>query len=95
MRARYAAHVFDHSDYIDRSWHPDTRPDRLTMSDSSERWLGLELVEVERGGALDAEGVVEFKASFKTGTQLRILHERSRFVRLSGQWVYYDGEIEF
>ena len=95
MRARYSAHVFDDSGYLERSWHPDTCPDQLAMSDASERWLGLEVMGAEHGGALDAEGIVEFKARFQVGTQKRTLHERSRFVRVKGRWVYYDGELEF
>lgn len=95
MRARYSAHVVGHEDYLQRSWHPDTRPPTLAMSDTSERWLGLDVIDIERGGALDAEGFVAFEARFQQGSVERALRERSRFVRLGGRWVYYDGELDF
>jgi SEC-C motif-containing protein len=95
MRARYSAHVVGDLDYLRRSWHPDTCPEVIAATKESERWLGLEIRSTERGGALDGEGLVEFVASFQAGVRKRTLHERSRFVRLSGRWVYIDGELEF
>jgi SEC-C motif domain protein len=95
MRARYSAHVVDDLDYLRRSWHPDTCPAIIAASDESERWLGLDIRSTERGGAFDGEGFVEFVATFQAGVQRRALHERSRFVRVSGRWVYIDGVLEF
>jgi hypothetical protein len=36
--------------------------------------------------------MVEFKAWFLEGDERHCLHERSRFVRHQGRWVYTDGE---
>ena len=36
--------------------------------------------------------MVEFKAWFMEGEERHCLHERSRFVRHQGRWVYTDGE---
>lgn len=93
MRARYAAHVLGRTGYLQDSWHPETCPDTVALGEASQRWLGLEVRSVERGAALDAEGFVEFVATFKIGEVTRVLHERSRFVRLKGCWIYYDGEL--
>lgn len=47
-----------------------------------------------RGGADDLDGVAEFRASYRTGGEHGVLHERSRFVREHGRWFYLDGETD-
>ena len=80
----------------DRSWHPRTRPDDIDI-DPDLVWTGLEIVDAEAGGADDATGVVEFRASWRQGagaeTDVGVLHERSTFVRLRGRWHYLDGDV--
>ena len=93
MRARYSAHVVGDHDYLLASWHPDTRPEMI--GGRSEQWLGLELGEIVGGRALDTEGTVAFAAHFHSGEQTRVLRETSRFVRLAGRWIYYDGRLDF
>ena len=85
MRSRYAAFVVGDVDYLRASWHPSTRPARLDL-DPSVRWLGLDVLSA-RGGMFDTDGVVEFRARHDRG----VLHERSRFVREGGRWLYLDG----
>ena len=91
MRARYSAYVRHDADFLLRSWHPDTRPGQV-MFDPDLEWLGLEVVRTEAGSGLDAEGVVEFRARFRRGSEYLELHETSRFTRVDGEWVYVDGE---
>ena len=91
MRARYSAYVRHDADFLLRSWHPDTRPGQV-MFDPDLEWLGLEVVCTEAGSGLDAEGVVEFRARFRRGSEYLELHETSRFTRVDGEWVYVDGE---
>jgi SEC-C motif-containing protein len=88
MRSRYSAYVLGDVDHVFRSWHPRTRPDELDALPKLE-WTGLEILDVVDGGPADTEGVVEFRAHHATGAQ----HERSRFVRRAGRWVYLDGEF--
>jgi SEC-C motif-containing protein len=88
MRSRYTAYVLGDVDHVFRSWHPATRPDGLDQLPNLQ-WTGLEIVEVVDGGPADDDGVVEFLATHTRGTQ----HERSRFVRRAGRWVYLDGEF--
>lgn len=85
MRSRYSAFALGNVAYLRVSWHPSTRPARLDL-DPALRWLGLEVLQAE-GGIFDTEGVVEFRARHDRG----VLHERSRFVREGGRWVYLDG----
>ena len=54
-------------------------------------WLGLEIVAHERGGPDDREGMVHFRARFRSSDGVEHIHdERSRFVRAHGAWVYKD-----
>jgi SEC-C motif-containing protein len=88
MRSRYTAYVLGDVDHVFRSWHPSTRPDRLDDLPQVE-WLGLEVLETVEGGPDDDHGVVEFRARHNAG----VLHERSRFGRRAGRWVYRDGDV--
>ncbi len=91
MRARYSAHVRHDEAFLLQSWHPDTRPDAVSFGPDLH-WLGLDIVEIVGGTSIDNDGIVEFKARFTVkGDEPGELHERSRFVRLAGQWQYLDG----
>ena len=96
MRSRYTAFVIGDAAYLAQSWHPRTRPDDIDI-DPDLVWTGLEIVDAEAGGADDATGVVEFRASWRQGagaeTDVGVLHERSTFVRLRGRWHYLDGDV--
>ena len=87
MRSRYSAFVVGDTAYLLDTWHPSTRPARLRL-DRGVRWLGLQIVEAA-GGPFDTEGTVEFKARHEGGVQ----HERSRFRRERGRWLYLDGVV--
>ena len=91
MRSRYAAYVKGLPAYLLRTWHPSTRPTELLL-DPGVRWYRLEILGRTRGGMLDNEGTVEFRASFRAGLEKGSQHELSRFVRENGQWYYLDGE---
>ncbi|MDN3270054.1 YchJ family metal-binding protein [Streptomyces sp. MA15] len=88
MRSRYAAFVLRDGAYLLRTWHPRTRPARLDL-DPVMRWTGLEILATEDGSAFHSTGTVTFRASYQGGS----LHERSRFERVDGAWVYVDGDF--
>ncbi|WP_232107931.1 YchJ family protein [Streptomyces gossypiisoli] len=88
MRSRYSAFVRRDEGYLLRTWHPRTRPAHLDL-DPGMRWTGLEILGTTEGSAFHSTGTVTFRASFKGGA----LHERSRFERVDGAWVYVDGEF--
>ncbi|MEU1303247.1 YchJ family protein [Streptomyces shenzhenensis] len=88
MRSRYAAFVRGDVGYLLRTWHPRTRPVRLEL-DPGLRWTGLEVLGTTDGSAFHTAGTVTFRASYRGGS----LHERSRFERFDGAWVYVDGEF--
>ena len=66
-----------------RTWHPRTRPDDVTTSPALT-WTGLQIVEAE-------DDVVEFRAHYRTPAGDDVLHERSRFEKRAGRWVYVEA----
>lgn len=92
MRSRYTAYALGDEDHLFRSWHPATRP-APPYCDPTAEWAGLSILEVEAGAETDAEGVVEFEASWASPAGPGSMRERSRFIRRARRWVYFDGEV--
>jgi len=91
MRSRYSAFVMVNEPYLLASWHSSKRPKSIEL-DRSQKWLGLKIVEARTTGSDTAE--VEFIARFRIGGgSAARLHERSRFVKEDGRWLYLDGEL--
>lgn len=88
MRSRYSAFALDKPAYLISSWHPETRPPRIDP-ERGLRWTGLRILDATGGGLFDAEGEVEFEARYRVGKRPGAQHERSRFVRHDGVWVYW------
>lgn len=105
MRSRFTAFVRGATDYLIESHHPaarsmDERGD-LLRSLARMEWLNLLVLHREGGGADEDTGIVEFAAAYRTRPDLALgtpagkvgqMHERSRFVRDGGLWLYVDGE---
>ncbi|MFC0531221.1 YchJ family protein [Phytohabitans kaempferiae] len=90
MRSRFEAFRDGDAAWLLASWHPSTRPARLDLADNPT-WRRLQIVDTVDGGPDDAEGVVEFRASYLVDGASRVRQERSRFVREGGRWYYVDG----
>jgi len=89
MRSRYSAFVLARADYLLATWHASTRPAALDFAPGA-KWLGL---QVRAHRALDADHAeVEFVARCREAGRATRLHERSRFVREAGRWLYVDGD---
>lgn len=90
MRSRYSAYVLGLSDYLRRSWAPETCPADLP-ADPQCKWLGL---TIRAHAQSDADhGTVEFVARYKINGRAFRLHEVSRFERRDGRWLYVDGQF--
>jgi SEC-C motif-containing protein len=89
MRSRYAAFVVGDTAYLARTWHPRTRPADLEAA-NGVAWQGLTVLATADGREDDSVGEVEFTAAHDGG----VLHERSRFIRRAGRWVYVDGDVQ-
>ena len=96
MRSRYTAFYLGNIDYLIATLHPDQRkPDdyqELANSINQTTWLGLTILNTQKGKKNDVTGIVEFEAIYRTNEPGQ-LHERSRFVKADGQWFYVDGDI--
>lgn len=93
MRTRYTAFVMHDDAYLAESWDPATRPSEVSAR-SGVQWRRLRIRDTVDGGPDDATGEVEFIAHFRTPDGARdFVHERSRFARQDGRWVYVDGEL--
>lgn len=91
MRSRYSAYAVGETGYVFRTWHPRTRPEHVDP-EPGLRWTWLQILDAPP--IQDGEtGVVEFRAGFETGAGAGVLHERSRFARRAGRWLYLDGKI--
>jgi SEC-C motif-containing protein len=97
MRSRYSAYAEHKIDYIlgtcvrEGKQEIDERQTRDWSVKS--QWLGLKILSVSKGGSGDTEGAVEFEASYERNGLRDIHHERARFKRIDGQWLYDDGEV--
>lgn len=89
MRSRYAAYAVGNLNYVFRTWHPRTRP--ANLADDQLEWVGLYIIDVLRGSATDADGVVEFSARYRLDGREGVLRERSRFERRRDRWVYVES----
>ena len=90
MRSRYSAFALDDADYLRTTWHPRTRPAALDL-DGDVRWTGLDVLATTGGSPLETEGTVEFRAHYVVAGRSGAQHERSRFAREHGRWLYVDG----
>ena len=97
MRSRYTAFVRGAVDYLLATHDTSTRAtvDRaaLTAFCRETGWLGLEIVDVVRGGEQDDDGIVEFIARGVNNRRPFAQRERSRFRRVDGRWFYVDGTM--
>ena len=84
MRSRYSAFALEKDGYILDSWHPSTRPDKITFR-SGQKWQMLRVIEAKTDGAT---ATVEFLARASNGGARQDVHEVSRFVREDGRWLY-------
>lgn len=92
MRSRFSAYALGELDHVFRTWHPKTRPDDVSPAPGVQ-FVGLEIQDMVAGGPDDDLGVVEFTARLRTPEGTSEMHERSRFSRRAGRWMYVDGEI--
>jgi SEC-C motif-containing protein len=87
MRSRYSAFVLCKPQYLLDTWHPSTRPPALEL-DPEVRWTGLEIVGSTGGSLLEQRGTVEFRASYRRGSETGVHNENSRFLRDNSRWLY-------
>ena len=94
MRSIYAALCVDDQDYIMRTWHESTRPEKpQSIVGTKVKWVTLQILHIEGGGLNDDAGAVEYFAHFSLNGKMIRLHEISHFKRTEGEWFYLYGEL--
>lgn len=90
MRSRYSAYVMEDQAYLQKTWHPRSRPVLNLEQQEPCKWIGLQVIRHEQK---DATATVEFVARYKVNGRAQRLHEVSKFELEDGQWLYVDGEF--
>ena len=93
MRSRYSAYVLKNANYLLSTWHKSTRPKLLEFSEEMV-WKKLEIIKVKKGAIKDEKGYVEFNAFYIENNESGVLHEISRFKKITGHWFYVDGTFD-
>lgn len=94
MRSRYSAYVNNDENYLLKTWHSSTRPDKLGLEqDAPIKWIRLEIKGAQQGKETDNQGTVEFIAHYKVNGKAERLHEVSRFRKEQDRWFYLDGVL--
>ncbi len=90
MRSRFSAFALQLSDYLKTSWHPETRPEQLTLEPGT-LWKRLEILSASNDSK---QGSVHFKAYYQENKQWHLLEETSQFLFENGHWFYHSGDYQ-
>jgi SEC-C motif-containing protein len=97
MRSRYTAYVEHSIDYIIgtciRNEKAEIDLKQTKAWSEKSQWRGLKILSLTKGGPGDTEGTVEFEAAYERDGLKDVHHERARFRKEAGQWLYEDGDI--
>jgi SEC-C motif-containing protein len=98
MRSRYSAYVEHALSYIFATCIREGKEgiDERQTRAWSERstWLGLKILALTGGGPEDTSGSVEFEAHYERDGLRDVHHEKARFKKTGGKWMYDEGEVE-
>ncbi len=99
MRARYTSYVKQEIDFIINSCEEGDQIaeiDRKATEDWSKNstWHGLKILNTQKGGEGDDEGIVEFEATYVSKGIRDVHHETGYFKKINGNWMYSVGQIK-
>ncbi|WP_321777661.1 YchJ family protein [Sulfurimonas sp.] len=84
MISRYEAFVANDWKYLAKtSLHQNV--EELSSMEPIE-WVSLEVIN-------SYNDTVEFKAFYKENESIKVLHEKSNFVKVNEEWKYQDGKL--
>ncbi len=90
MRSRYCAYVQGNGEYLLKTIVKENRDENDLKSiqefTASVKWLKLEIIQ-------SFDNKVEFKAYYKENDSIKLLHEKSTFVKEDEMWLYKGGEL--
>lgn len=96
LRSRYSAHAVGAVDYIVETNHADTRDtidrDATEKWAAESTWSGLDIKRIEGGEAGDAQGQIEFVASYRDARdRAQTHHELALFEKVGDRWFFKDA----
>jgi len=90
MRSRYSAYVKGNANYLLQSSVKENRFEEdiqlIEEFSKSVEWLKLDILHVK-------DNIVEFKAYYRENNIIKVLHEKSTFIKEDGVWYYQKGEL--
>lgn len=93
MRSRFSAYALGDESYLLQTWDKTTRPASIDLSRQDIEWTRLQIIGRRKGTAADRNGMVEFKAFYRSQGREQLLHEISRFHKIGDLWQYRDGQL--
>lgn len=93
MRSRFTAFFLGgYGQYLLDTWAPKNSASLsvLSLNERETDWTKLVIIYKTQQGD---RAVVEFKAYFLAAGKESCHHERSRFIREGGCWLYLDGDV--
>lgn len=98
MRARYSAYVKHEIQFIADSCLRGEGESDIDMEETRKwseesQWLGLKIHGTKDGGPNDAEGIVEFSASYILNGMKDEHREVAGFKKVDGKWLYAEGRL--
>ncbi|WP_027182820.1 YchJ family protein [Desulfovibrio inopinatus] len=99
MRSRYSAFVKSNLEHLVRTVDLPLRKE-MAEEDIDEWnkgvvWKGLTVLKTKAGGPGDASGIVEFVVRFEKDGEAKGIHEKARFKKRQGVWLYVDGTTKY
>lgn len=95
MRSRYTAYTLGEVDYLLRSHHKSTRPNKdrkeILRWSKSVKWLGLTIKSKTDGLSAHTSGTVEFQALYIESGRIQEINEHSLFIKEDNIWYYKSG----
>jgi len=95
MRSRYTAYVRQDVTYLKNTLWPKFQAGFDFAATArwalENHWTGLAVLETEKGGQNDRDGIVQFEAKYLSGGTLHVHREKSRFRKKSGRWYYVEA----
>ena len=86
MRSRYVAFCLKNTAYL--IYSAVHRPDPISLQSTfaNTQWHSLRILKSD-------SDTVEFVAFFSENNKVRQLHEKSKFIRVDGEWKYQTGKL--
>ncbi|MDH5218203.1 MAG: YchJ family metal-binding protein [Gammaproteobacteria bacterium] len=96
MRSRYAAFAKNNFDYLSQTNHEEVKNENDTEQNrelyKKFEWLGLSILDTEKGQADDHEGFVDFTAKYRVAGGEHTIREKSYFIKQDDKWYYVQGK---